>query len=67
MKVLHVSQRGLPDWRVEKSAITGISNGYKVFFAGLSSPESINNSKVFEKIYKLNWQIANYLKGLLIP
>ena len=67
MKVLHVSQLGLPDWRVEKSAITGINYGYKVFFAGLSSPVSINNSKVFEKIYKLNWPVTNYPKWLLIP
>jgi glycosyltransferase involved in cell wall biosynthesis len=67
VKVLHVSQLGLPHWRVEKSAITGINYGYKVFFAGLSSPESINNSKVFEKIYKLNWPVTNYPKVLLIP
>ena len=33
----------------------------------MSSPESTNNSKVFEKIFKLNWQVTNYPKGLLIP
>ena len=67
MKVLHVSQLGLPDWRVEKSASTGVKYGYKVFFAGMPSPESTDNSKVFEKIFKLNWQVTNYPKGLLIP
>ena len=34
MKVLHISHLGLPDWRIEKSAITGSKYGYRVFFAG---------------------------------
>jgi glycosyltransferase involved in cell wall biosynthesis len=67
VKVLHVSQLALPDWRVEKSAITGINYGYRVFFAGMASPEYTNNSKIFEKIFDLNWNIINYPKRLLIP
>lgn len=67
MKVLHVSQLSLPDWRVEKSAITGLNHGYRVFFAGISSPEFTNNSKIFEKIYTLDWPSTNYPKGLLVP
>ena len=66
MKVLHISHLGLPDWRVEKSAITGLNNGYRVFFAGLYAPEFTNNSKIFEKIYKLDWPDTNYPKKHLI-
>lgn len=67
MKVLHVSQLSLPDSRVEKSAITGLNHGYRVFFAGMSSPELPKSSKVFEKIYTLDWPSTNYPKGLLVP
>ena len=34
MKVLHLSEYGLPDWRIEKSAITAKREGHDVFFAG---------------------------------
>ena len=67
MKVLHVSQLSLPDWRVEKSAITGLNYGYRVFFAGVAPPEYTNNSKTFEKIFNLNWDVTNHPKRLLIP
>jgi glycosyltransferase involved in cell wall biosynthesis len=66
MKILHISHTGLPDWRIEKSAITSLNYGYKVFYAG-DSPDAKNDSNVFEKIYKIKWPDANYPKKLLIP
>jgi glycosyltransferase involved in cell wall biosynthesis len=67
MKVLHVSHTCLPHWRVEKSAITGLNYGYRVFFAGMSSPEFTNNSKIFEKSYTLTWPPIKDRKELLVP
>ncbi len=68
MKVLHVSQLGLPDWRVEKSALTGINYGYRVFFAGnLLSDYHTNDSKIFEKLYKIDWPDSNYPKNQFLP
>ncbi len=34
MRILHLSDDGLPDWRVEKSALTAKKNGHEVFFGG---------------------------------
>ena len=68
MKVLHISQLGLPDWRVEKSAITGINYGYRVFFAGnLLGDHNIQDSKIFEKSYKIEWPDSNYPKKQFLP
>jgi glycosyltransferase involved in cell wall biosynthesis len=53
MKILHVSHESLPDWRIEKSAISLNILGNDVFFAG-----RVSNSytrKTFSKIYKINW------------
>ena len=47
MKVLHISHGSLPHWRIEKSAITGLKYGYKVFFAGNSPSDSYIDSKIF--------------------
>ncbi|HET7642982.1 MAG TPA: glycosyltransferase [Nitrososphaeraceae archaeon] len=53
MKVLHISHEKLPDWRVEKSAITGSKFGYSVYFAG---EDSLNyKSDIFKKIVSINW------------
>ena len=67
MKVLHISHLGLPDWRVEKSAITGSKYGYRVFFAGMDSSNTNYEPQIFEKKYKLDWPSTNYPKGLLVP
>jgi glycosyltransferase involved in cell wall biosynthesis len=67
MKVLHLSDYGLPHRRIEKSAITGLTHGYRVFFAGRSSFNGSNDSKIFEKIYTIKWPDGNYPKKLLIP
>lgn len=53
MRVLHVSHEGLPDWRVEKSAITAIKLGYRVSFAG--KPGINTNKTKFAKIYEIEW------------
>lgn len=53
MRVLHVSHESLPDWRVEKSAITALKLGYNVSFAGKPG-NNINGTK-FAKIYEIDW------------
>jgi glycosyltransferase involved in cell wall biosynthesis len=52
LRVLHLSDYALPDWRIEKSAISALNRNYQVFFAGL--PSHTSNS-VFSKIYEINW------------
>lgn len=54
MRILHVSESGLPDWRIEKSALTGIKNNHEVFFAGnMVSPEYKNS--IFSSIHYVPW------------
>jgi glycosyltransferase involved in cell wall biosynthesis len=53
MRVLHVSHESLPDWRIEKSAITAANTNNEVFFVGRVS--NSYNRKTFSKIYKINW------------
>lgn len=52
MRILHLSDYGLPDWRIEKSAISALNRNHQVFFAGLPSHKSNN---VFSKLYEINW------------
>jgi Glycosyltransferase Family 4 len=52
LRILHLSDYDLPDWRIEKSAISAINRNYQVFFAGL--PSRTSNS-VFSKVYEINW------------
>ena len=52
MRVLHISDYALPDWRIEKSAISALNRNYQVFFAGLPSHTSNN---IFSKTYEINW------------
>ncbi|TLX69175.1 MAG: glycosyltransferase family 4 protein [Thaumarchaeota archaeon] len=52
MRILHLSDDGLPDWRVEKSALTARKNGHEVFFAGRLN--TITDS-VFSKVHSINW------------
>ncbi|HZD36735.1 MAG TPA: glycosyltransferase [Nitrososphaeraceae archaeon] len=53
MRVLHVSHESLPDWRVEKSALTGLKLGYRVSFAG--KPGNNANRTKFAEIYEIEW------------
>lgn len=66
MKVLHLTDYGLPHRRIEKSSITGLNHGYRVFFAGKLPSHGYNN-KIFEKIFTLTWPTTNYNKELLVP
>jgi glycosyltransferase involved in cell wall biosynthesis len=53
MRILHLSDDGLPDWRVEKSALTAKKAGHEVFFGG-----RLNNnarSTIFLEIHRINW------------
>src|ERR671914_3128657 len=54
MRVLHVSHESLPDWRIEKSAITASNRGNDVFFAGKLSNDYSTES--FAKISKITWK-----------
>ena len=53
MRVLHLSDDGLPDSRVEKAALTGKKNGFEVFFGGRLNPNS--HSPAFSGIYPIDW------------
>jgi glycosyltransferase involved in cell wall biosynthesis len=53
MRILHVSHESLPDWRIEKSAITASNRGNDIFFAGKLSNDYSRNS--FTKIYNITW------------
>ena len=55
MRILHVSHDGLPDWRVEKSALTSSNHGHDVFFAGKKASENYRKDRVFKKIYEIDW------------
>ncbi|MFY9565401.1 MAG: glycosyltransferase, partial [Nitrososphaeraceae archaeon] len=53
MRVLHVSHESLPDWRIEKSAITAANMNNEVFFVGRAS--NSYTRKTFSNIYKISW------------
>ncbi|VFJ15007.1 glycosyltransferase [Candidatus Nitrosocosmicus franklandus] len=54
LKILHLSDGSLPDWRIEKAAISSKNRGHKVYFAG-STPEPSYTRDVFSQIYNLKW------------
>ncbi|TLX88407.1 MAG: glycosyltransferase family 4 protein [Thaumarchaeota archaeon] len=56
MRILHLSDDGLPDWRVEKSALTGKKNGHDVFFGGRLNSNS--HSTAFSEKYPVKWNAA---------
>lgn len=53
MKILHISDEGLPDWRVEKSAMSASKVGYEVMFAGKKPYNYDRNT--FSKLFEINW------------
>jgi glycosyltransferase involved in cell wall biosynthesis len=53
MRVLHLSDDGLPDWRVEKAALTGEKNGFDLFFGGRLG--SNDHSTIFSKVHHIQW------------
>jgi glycosyltransferase involved in cell wall biosynthesis len=54
LRILHFSNQGLPDWRIEKSAISASNLGHEVAFIG-SNPVNCDKNVVFSKIYEINW------------
>jgi glycosyltransferase involved in cell wall biosynthesis len=53
MRILHLSDSSLPDWRIEKAAISSKNRGYEVYFAGKKIPE--NHKSIFAKNLVINW------------
>lgn len=53
MRILHLSHESLPDWRIEKAAISALNHNHEVAFAG-KYPKNYNN-ETFSKIYSLVW------------
>jgi glycosyltransferase involved in cell wall biosynthesis len=56
LKVLHISEYGLPEWFIEKSAITAKRKGYYVYFVGAQKKTDYSNV-IFDKIYEIKWDI----------
>ena len=54
LKILHLSHEPLPDWRVEKAALTGLRGGHEVLFAGRKISGSYDGN-IFAKIFEMNW------------
>jgi catalase (peroxidase I) len=52
LKVLHLSDMHLPDWRIEKSALTDLNLGHEVVFGGMESKYTGN---IFSKIFQIQW------------
>ena len=55
MRILHVSHESLPDWRIEKSALTASNLYHEVIFAGKVSNSYTRNT--FSKIYNIGWSV----------
>jgi glycosyltransferase involved in cell wall biosynthesis len=53
LRILHLSHESLPDWRIEKAAISALKNNHEVAFAG-KYPKNYNN-EIFSKLYSLVW------------
>jgi glycosyltransferase involved in cell wall biosynthesis len=53
MRILHLSDSSLPDWRIEKAALTSKKNGHQVFFGGLLSSNYFN--EIFDEMYVVPW------------
>jgi glycosyltransferase involved in cell wall biosynthesis len=58
LRILHLSDHGIPDWRIEKTAISESKLGHEVMFAGPNDGEISYNTKTFSKVYEINWTIA---------
>ena len=53
LKILHLTNMDLPNWRTEKAAISGLNRGEDVVFAGTGACNYDNT--IFSKIYQINW------------
>jgi glycosyltransferase involved in cell wall biosynthesis len=54
LKILHLSHNSLPDWRIEKAALTAKKEGHDVLFVGHQG--TLYENKIFTKIYSINWK-----------
>ena len=52
MRILHLSHGPLPDWRVEKCAISASNAGHEVFFCGKTYDSY--KQQAFSKVYKID-------------
>ena len=52
MKILHLSDTSLPDWRIEKSALSSKKRDDSIYFAG---PRKCRYNSIFDKIYEISW------------
>jgi len=60
VKILHLSEGGLPDTRVERAALAAVKKGYEVIFAGgRQATGQIFN--IFHKIYYRPWSTVEKL------
>ena len=57
MKILHISHGSLPDWRIEKAAVTAKKNGHESFFAG-KKPRDGFASTSFSKLLEVDWMVG---------
>lgn len=57
LKILHLSHSSLPDWRIEKSAMTARKNGHEAFFAG-ERPREVYAGSAFTKILEVDWMVG---------
>lgn len=53
VRIMHLSDTTLPDWRIEKAAITGIKMGHEVVFGGIKPLKHIQT--VFSQIHSIRW------------
>jgi glycosyltransferase involved in cell wall biosynthesis len=51
-----LSHGGLPDWRIEKSAISASLRGHEVEFAG--TKQTSDFTSIFSKVYEIDWPEA---------
>ena len=56
MRILHLSHEGLPDWRIEKSALSALKFGHQVMFGGVNSTNY--DRRVFSNIYVIDWTLG---------
>jgi hypothetical protein len=52
MRILHLSDSSLPDWRIEKSAYSSKRRGDEVYFGG-NNP--FGHKSIFNNVYNVNW------------
>src|SRR2546428_6225676 len=53
LRILHLSDDSLPDWRVEKSALSASNMGHQLIFAGRHSKSY--HTYAFSRKYGINW------------